>query len=90
MTLHFRTTSGAHYETDGDRIRRHNTDSDTVKRADGEWVKLITLVPQPLKVGVRAFMIMEPLAAYGPDDHGNSGGPTTRTTTPVIEVWERP
>lgn len=95
--IRFTTESGSVYETkrryslegDGDHIdyiRRVNPDA--AKRADGEWVRLYGHYPNPLQVGSPAFLQMEGLSKYGPDDEGTHGSPlgTQRTTTVVTSV----
>ena len=81
-----RTESGAVYELRGNQVRRYNPTH--VKRGDDEWQTLVN-EPWP-EVGERMYLVMESLAAYGPDDHGTPPDRvdkyTRRTTTPVIRI----
>jgi len=79
------TESGSEYDFEANRMRRVNHGD--VKRADGEWVKILS--HSPVEVGSPIFFVLEPLGKYGPDDHGNeNGGVTTRITTPVVAVFD--
>ena len=85
----FVTESGSEYQTrrtpwDYEEIRRVNPG--TAKRADGDWVRLVNL--SDLVVGLPAWIVMESLSDYGPDDHGAhcSPGVTTRMTTPITRI----
>lgn len=80
------TESGACYEVLGDLIRRTEGGDGNTKRRDGSWVRLLAPLPDEDLTGVRLFLQLESLAAYGPDDYGTSDphpGVTTRVTTPV-------
>lgn len=89
------TESGAAYEYDdtpgAERIRRLADDGDTKKRRDGDWLALFE-PPIHLAPGRRMILVLEPLTAYGPDDHGTpqgeGGGFSTRITTPVVNIEE--
>lgn len=80
------TESGAVYEFSGDRVRRVNESH--VKRADGDWVRLVTMFPKTPEVGSSMELVLDSLASYGPDDYGtrSPGATTTRVTTRVVEV----
>lgn len=89
--MKFQTESGSVYEIDGDHIRRVNTLA--TKRADGEWLRMVT-VPE-VELGQPVRTAIESLAQYGPDDEGNETGEvdeetykfTYRVTTPVERIW---
>ncbi len=77
-----RTQSGSRYEFKPGMVRRVNDDAH--KRADGEWVQLRAMFPKTPTVGYRLSLVLETLAAHGPDDDGNEGGIiTTRLTSAV-------
>lgn len=94
MTLLFETESGSTYEirdlNPAERyLRRANPEAG--KRADGDWVRLYSVIPigGPY-VGRRAHLTLDPLAEYGADDEGNQDTTTAytiRTTTPVTKIW---
>lgn len=85
------TESGAVYLRDGNRIMRVTNQSDHEKRGDGKW---LTLHNDPVfRVGERAILAVESLAALGPDDHGTppemaDPDVTVRVTTPVVRIEE--
>jgi len=80
------TESGAVYEFAEGRVRRVNESH--VKRADGDWVRLVTMFPKTPEVGVGMVLVLESLAEHGPDDYGTRvpDATTTRVTTRVTEV----
>lgn len=85
------TVSGAVYEFrrtpfDYQEVRRVN-ESD-VKRADGEWVRLVSMWPLFPEEGVSMLLEVESLAKYGPDDYGTTHPDLTsqRETTRVVTV----
>lgn len=87
--IRFETESGSVYEIrrtpwDYSEVRRVNTGAE--KRADGEWVRLISF--STLEVGYPLLLEMENLGKYGPDDEGNRHGSfvTHRTTTVVTSI----
>ena len=78
-----KTESGSTYEIDGDRIRRVNPHAK--KRADDEWVKLLTPLHDVSYVGFPVRLKIENLGAYGPDDEGNRhGGDATYRMTSIV------
>lgn len=83
----FATESGSEYEIRDGMVRR--TNSGHVKRRDGDWLVLRGLYPPEPAVGVRMVMLLESLAAFGPDDFGTvvPDSVTTRTTSVVTHVW---
>lgn len=73
------TESGARYEVEGSRIRRNEGIDGNAKRADGEWVGLLSPLPDDSLVGVRLVL---DTVTFG------ETGVTTRTTTPVVlDEW---
>ena len=83
----FATESGSEYEIRDGMVRRTNTGQ--AKRRDGDWLVLKGLYPPEPVVGVRMVMLLESLAAFGPDDFGTMvpDSVTTRTTSVVTRVW---
>lgn len=91
MSVLIRTESGATYERDGDRIRRLEGASENPKRRDGHWLRLHRMLPREPKIGAPMVLVLESLAAHGPDDHGTTTPDpdyTTRMTTPVASIQE--
>lgn len=93
ITHHAETESGAHYEFDERflQVRRVAEPADTPeKRADGKWLRLMSIYPPYPVEGKSMTLIIESLSSLGPDDEGReNGGPfTTRYTTPVLKVWD--
>lgn len=80
------TETGSVYEFTGGSVRRVNDTAQ--KRADGSWVRLITMFPKTPEVGYSMVLVLESLSALGPDDDGRElhGGSTTRTTSRVTRV----
>jgi len=80
------TKSGAIYEFKGDQVRRVNASHK--KRADGEWVKLIQVIPRRPEVGQMMILVIESLADHGPDDEGTTtpSDVTTRSTTTIVDI----
>lgn len=87
------TKSGARYEVDeaAGLIRRGRSNimgepHENGKRRDGEWLRLLAPIPEWSMVGMRLFLTLEPLGAFGPDDEGRVGStePTRRVTTVVV------
>lgn len=83
-----RTESGSYYEFKDDKVRRVNTSA--IKRADSEWVRVVSMWPKVPTVGVGMILELESLSRLGVDDFGTPAdlvGPTTvRRTTSVVEV----
>lgn len=77
-----RTYSGSSYEFRDGVVRRVNDGA--AKRADGEWVRVITMFPKTPEVGFCMTLVLESLAAHGPDDEGNEGGAVTTRMTSVV------
>lgn len=78
-----KTESGSTYIIDGDRIRRVNPYAG--KRADGEWIKLLTPLHDVSYVGFPVRLKLESLGVYGPDDEGNRhGGEATYRMTSIV------
>lgn len=93
MSVLIETESGATYELEKDRIRRLEGGSGNTKRQDGQWITLHAVFPNPPVVGSPMLLSLESLAAYGPDDYGTVDPHpkiTTRTTTPVVKITEKP
>ena len=80
------TKSGAIYEFKGDQVRRVNPSHE--RRADGEWVKLIQVIPRRPEVGQGMVLVLESLAGFGPDDTGTNipSNFTTRSTTAIVDI----
>ena len=83
----FETMSGARYWIKGSMLKRLNPNDE--KRGDGEWLRL--LEEPEIVVGMPAYLVLEPLSKYGPDDYGVHGEAmvTNRVTTPVIGIEVR-
>lgn len=83
----FETMSGARYWVKGNMLKRLNPNDE--KRGDGEWLRL--LEEPEIVVGMPAYLVLEPLSKYGPDDYDVSGEAvmTSRITTPVIGIEVR-
>lgn len=83
------TESGSTYRVDGTRIQRVNPGY--TKRADGDWVELIRLLPEESMVGHPLQLILRSLSDYGPDDEGviiRDAPFTFRTTSAVTSDVE--
>ena len=81
------TESGARYLVAENAIKRVGPGA---KRADGEWIELLEPLPAGDLVGLRLYLVLEPLSGHGPDDYGNwhSTEPTRRLTTAVVyDSW---
>lgn len=78
----FETYSGSTYEISHGKIRRLNPGAE--KRADGLWVPLYIL-PE-LWIGAPAYLVMESLSGFGPDDSGQVGDLTTRITSEIVGI----
>jgi len=80
------TESGSVYEFSAGWARRVNDSAE--KRADGLWVRVLSMYPPTPVVGQSLLLMLEPLGRFGPDDSGNTGPVTARTTTRVTAVTE--
>ena len=85
--MKFLTESGSIYEIDEGCIRRIPVNVGHLKRADGEWIRLME-TPK-IEVGECAFLVLENLSEYGEDDYGNlvKSEATWRRTSPVERIW---
>ena len=79
-----KTESGSTYEIDGDRIRRVNPYAG--KRADGDWVHLLTPLLDVSYVGFPVLLKLESLSKHGEDDYGrrNDGTEPTHRMTSIV------
>ena len=80
--LVFETWSGSRYWIKSGKVKRLNASAE--KRADGLWVPLYIL-PE-LWIGAPAYLVMESLSGFGPDDSGQVGDLTTRITSAVVGI----
>lgn len=88
--MRFTTETGSVYEIrDVNGLHREvrRVNHGMGKRADGEWVRLISHTA--IEPGVPVTLEMASLSPYGPDDAGHyAGGPTVRRTSPVTHITE--